>query len=527
MANKLIINTTSKEHRIALLKHGKIIEYHKEEKDHTYSVGDIHLGTVKNVLPNLNAAFIDVGHEKDAFLHYLDLGEHFPSLQKFIKKAMQQKNPIYDISKIPLEPILKKEGNISQVLKKNDKILVQITKEAISTKGLRLSSAIAIPGRHLILLPFGNEINISKKITNKAEKERIKKLLLAMKPKNFSVIARTNAEKKEAAIFDYDFQNSHKKWLQGVKKLHKASCKDKIIKEGNRISSIIRDLLNESFDQIIVDDELTYKQVKEDVRKISSRKEKIIQFYKGKTNLFEHLDLERQIQITFHEIVNLENGGYIKIEQTEAMYTIDINSGSHAIEKANQEANALAVNLAAIREIFYQIRLRSMGGIIIIDCISMNENKNQEKLYQEAKFQSKEDPAKLKVLPLTEFGLMQITRQRTRPTPHVITQEICPACRGTKKIQNSLVIAQQIEELLEVIIKKKKRKNITLLLHPYLHAYFTKGIFSKQWHWFQRYFQWIKLVPDHKIPITAYKFLNDKNKIITTNPVLTLKIPTT
>ncbi|MEM7173982.1 MAG: Rne/Rng family ribonuclease [Bacteroidota bacterium] len=531
MANKLIINTNAKEHRIVLLNHGKIIEYHQESKNHPYNVGDIHLGTVKKIMPSLNAAFIDIGHEKDAFLHYLDLGENFLALQKFTKKA-NLKNTKQEFPKTPLLSPLKKEGNISQVLKKNEKILVQVAKEAISTKGVRLSSSIALAGRYLILMPCGDEINISKKITDKAERDRIKKLMLAIKPKNFSLIARTNAAGKPAAMLDHDLKNLCKKWEQGIKKLYKATPSQKIVKEVNRISSILRDLLNENFDQILVDDQATYKQVKEDVSRIDPKKEKIVQLYTGKTNLFEFLDLERQIQLAFSEIVNIEGGGYLIIEQTEAMYSIDVNSGSYVrngnnskynTETNKQEDNALAVNLAAIKKAFPLFRLRNIGGVIVIDCISMQDPRNQEKLLQEAKKQAKNDNARIKILPLTEFGLLQVTRERTRPNPHLATKELCPTCRGTKKIQNALVISQQIEEQIHFLIKAKKSKHITLLLHPYLHSYFTKGIFSKQFKWFLRYHQWIKIMPEQSMPLVNYKFMNHKKELIAITPKTSIK----
>lgn len=521
MAHRLIINTTSEEQRIALLEYDKIVEYHKAKKNHTYNVGDVYLGTVKRILENLNAVFVGLGHEKDGFLHYLDLGENFQTSQKFVRKVRLQKNAKHDLTKIPLEKTLTKEGNISQVLKKNEKILVQITKEAISTKGLRLSSSITIPGRYLILIPFGNDVNVSQKITNRSERDRIKKLILAIKPKNFAVIARTNAQSKEAAVLDQDLKDLYKKWLQGVKVLANAKAKEKIIKEVSRISSILRDLLSESFDQIIVDDEKTYEQVKEEVSRIYPGKEKIVHLYKGKTNLFEHLDLERKIQSAFSQIVNLENGAYLKVEQTEAMVTIDINSGSYTNTKSNQDDN-FQINLVAIRKIFPLLRLLNIGGMIIVDCISMKDSKNQDILYQEAKRLAREDTAKIKVLPLTEFGLMQITRERTRPIAHLVSQEICPTCRGSKTIQNSLVISLQIEKMLHFLIKKQKQRKITLVLHPYLHAYFTKGMLSKQWHWYLRYFQWIKLVPNQTIPITTYQFLNEKKKLIASNPTVTL-----
>ncbi len=519
MANELIINTTLKGHRIILLKNGKIIEYHKEEARDTYHVGDIYLGVIKKTIPSLNAAFVDIGHKKNAFLHYLDLGKQFPSQQKFTTQVLQKKAVNYQVSKMHLNTTIEKEGSINQVLKNNQKVLVQIVKEAISTKGLRLSSALSIAGRYLILVPFDNEVNISKKITNITERERLNRLIHSIKPNNFGVIVRTVAKNKEVSALDQDLKYLLKKWETGVKTLSKTTPKKKIIKEVSRITSILRDLFNENFDQIIVDNNKTYEKVKNHIQDFVPQKEKIVQFYKGKTKIFEHFGLEKKIKTLFSKIVGIEGGGYLIIEQTEAMHIIDVNSGSNITGKTNQEDSALKVNLAAAKEIARQMRLRNMGGIIVVDFISLRNKNYKDEVYKTMKTYIKEDRAKIDILRLTKFGLMEITRKYERPIIYINTKELCPSCMGSGKIENSL-IAEQIEKQLQDLASIKKEINITLILHPYLYAYFTKGLFSKQWRWYFHYKQWINIVQNQNIPITTYQFIDTKNEILATNPTL-------
>ncbi len=517
MANELIINTTLKGDRIILLKNSKIIEYHKEEESNTYHIGDIYLGKIKKTIPSLNAAFVDIGHKKDAFLHYLDLGKQFPSQQKFTTQVLQKKTTTYQVSKMHLNTIIEKEGSINQVLKNNQKILVQIVKEAISTKGLRLSSSLSIAGRYLILVPFNNEVNISKKITKITERERLDRLIHSIKPHNFGVIVRTVAQKKEVSALDRDLKHLLKKWEAGIKTLSKATPRKKIIKEESRITSMLRDMFNENFDQIIVDNNDTYEEIKTYVQNFAPKKEKIVQLYKGKTKIFEHFGLEKQIKTLFSKIVRIEGGGYLIIEQTEAMHTIDVNSGIHTTGKTNQEDSALKVNLAAAKEIAHQMRLRNMGGIIVVDFISLQNNSHKQEIYKAMKTYTKEEKAKIDILRLTKFGLMEITRKYERPIIHIDTKEQCPSCMGSGKIENAL-ISEQIEKQLQYLASIKKVQNLTLLLHPYLYAYFTKGLLSKQWRWYFHYKQWINIVQDQNIPITTYQFINAKNEILATNP---------
>lgn len=513
MASELVISTTQDSFRIALLRDRELIEYHTEEKDRKFTVGDIYLGIAKKLAHNLNASFIDIGYKKDAFLHYSDLGPQFHSLYKFTQLAINGKISNYNLSDFSIEPPIDKLGKVSEVLHRNQVILVQVIKEPISSKGPRLSAELAIAGRYMILVPFNNVINISKKITSSEEKKRLLRLVSSIKPQNFGLIVRTAAEGKEVAKLVKDLKELLEKWEEGVKKLNKAIPTDKIIGEMNRASSILRDMLNESFDNIVIDEKKAYSEIKQYIKTIAPEKEKIVKNYQGKTRLFEHFSIEKQLKMFFGQTVGIEGGGYLIIEHTEAMHVIDVNSGTSTMEKDHEEM-ALSINLAAAKEIARQLRLRDMGGIIVIDFIDIKNAENKRKLYQKMKEYMKEDRSKVTILPLSRFGIMQITRQRVRPATNLITQEQCPACGGTGKIAASILVSDQIEKSLQLLLTNQNEKNITLFLHPYLYAYFTTGFFSKRMKWLLKYKKWINLAEDSSLGITEFKFTNKQGEEI-------------
>jgi len=507
LASELVISTTQDGFRIALLKDGELIEYHTEEKDSKFTVGDIYLGTVKKLAHNLNASFIDIGYKKDAFLHYSDLGPQFQSVANFMQLAINGKISTHNLNEFTIAPSIDKLGKVSEVLQRNQSILVQIIKEPISTKGPRLSAEIALAGRYMILMPFSNAINVSKKIASSEEKKRLLRLVSSIKPKNFGLIIRTAAAEKEVSKLVQDLKELVERWEEGVKKLYKAIPRDRIIGEINRASSILRDMLNENFDNIVIDDKTAYTEIKEYIKTIAPEKESIVKKYQGKTRLFEHVGIEKQLKMLFGQTVNIPGGGYLIIEHTEAMHVIDVNSGNSTIEK-DQEDMALGINLAAAKEIARQLRLRDMGGIIVIDFIDIKNLENRRKLYQKVKEYMKADRSKVTILPLSKFGLMQITRQRVRPATNLITQEQCPACAGTGKIAASILVSDQIEKSLQLLLNNQNEPKVTLFLHPYLYAYFTTGLFSKRLKWLLKYKKWITLAEDSSLGITEYKFVN-------------------
>jgi ribonuclease G len=508
LSNELIINSTQNGCRIALLKDKSLVEFHHEEDGNKFTVGDIYLGTVRKVVQGLNAAFIDIGYEKDAFLHYLDLGSNFNSLQGYTKRALNRKDFSGKLDKFHIQPEIDKHGKISDVLSKNQQILVQVVKEPISTKGPRLSCELSIPGRYLVLVPFSNTVNVSKKITSAEERKRLLRLVSSIKPENFGVIIRTVAEGKEVKELDADLRNLTKLWLDGAQTLKTAKPKDRVIGEMGKASTILRDVLNESFDNIHIDDQEIYDEVKNYIHKIAPDKEKIVKLFNGKAKIFEVFGVEKQIKSAFGQSVSLKGGGYLIIEHTEALHVIDVNSGNKSNKEEGQEATALSVNIEAAKEIARQLRLRDMGGIIVVDFIDMKKMDNKKLIHKIMKDEMAPDRSKFTVLPLSKFGLMQITRQRVRPEMNITTKEVCPTCNGTGKISASIMISDQIESNIDYLLTQQNEKDITVVLHPFIYAFFTKGTMSRRLKWYLRYFKWIKLIQDSSLAVTEFQILN-------------------
>jgi ribonuclease G len=508
MSNELIINSTQEGCRIALLKDKSLVEFHQDTDEVQFNVGDIYLGTVSKVIQGLNAAFVDIGYEKDAFLHYLDLGPRFKTLQKFTNVAKTRKNGAGKIDKFKLEPELQKLGNATEVLTKNQQVLVQVVKEPISTKGPRLSCELSLAGRYLILVPFSKSVNLSKKIANNDERKRLTRLINSIKPQGFGVIIRTVAQGKEVAELDNDLRNLVETWEKGMAKLKNAKPKDKVIGEMSKASALLRDVLNESFDNIHIDEKKMYDEVRAFTKSIAPEKEKIVKLYNGKAKIFENFGVEKQMKSAFGQSVSLRGGGYLIIEHTEALHVVDVNSGNKSNKEENQETTALSVNLESAREVARQLRLRDMGGIIVIDFIDMRSAENKKLVYNKMKDEMAPDRSKFTVLPLSKFGLMQITRQRVRPEMNITTREVCPSCNGTGKITASITVSDEIESHLDFLMKKQNSSGISIVLHPFLYAFFTKGIFSKRFDWMMKYHKWVKLIQDSSLPITQYKFLN-------------------
>ncbi|HSI78881.1 MAG TPA: Rne/Rng family ribonuclease [Lunatimonas sp.] len=519
MSTELVIDSSQNGSRIALLRNKNLVELHVEEEDNKFKVGDIYLGSVKKIVNGLNAAFIDVGYEKDAFLHYQDLGPNINSLSKLIKLIKNNNFASYNLKGFEKAPEIDKLGKISQVLSKSNQILVQVVKEPISTKGPRLSCELSLAGRFLVLVPFSDTVNVSKKIRSAEERKRLSRLITSIKPANFGVIIRTVAEGQSVTELDKDLRNLVESWEEGMKKLLKAKTRDKVIGEMSMASSIIRDLLNESFDAITVEDEVIFDQMRTYIRTIAPEKEKIVKLYNGKAKLFESFGIEKQIKSLFGQTISLPQGGYLIIEHTEALHVVDVNSGNKSNQESDQENTALKTNLAAVKEIARQLRLRDMGGIIVIDFIDMKKADNKRVIYEAMKEEMKTDRSKNTVLPLTKFGLMQITRQRVRPEMNIITKETCPSCNGTGKIQASILVADKLEKDLDHLAVHQNESKLKIGLHPYLHAYFTQGIVSKRVKWFFKYFKWVQLVRDSSLPVTEYNFLNEAGDIIEINIV--------
>ena len=514
MSNELIVSSTQKGCRIALLKDKGLLEYHREEDGNQFTVGEIYLGTVKKVVPGLNAAFIDVGYQKDAFLHYLDLGPKILSLTKYTKQVQHKGGVTSDLGKTRILPDINKHGKIADVLTKNQKILVQVVKEPISTKGPRLSCELSLAGRYIILVPFSNTVSVSKKITNGDERKRLVRLLTSIKPENFGIIIRTVADGKDVAALHNDLNHLYDDWKKGIKTLRTAKPRDVVIGEINKTSSILRDVLNESFDSITIDDKEMFDDIKAYTKKIAPDKEKIVKYYNGRAKIFESFGIEKQIKLLFGRSVSVRGGGYLIIEHTEALHVIDVNSGNKSNSESDQESTALAVNLESAAEVARQLRLRDMGGIIVVDFIDMRRAENKRLVYQRMKDEMEGDRSKFTVLPLSKFGLMQITRQRVRPEVNISTSEKCPTCNGTGKITASIQVSEDIEKMLEHLLVDQNEHNISLAVHPYLYSHFSRGVYSVRFKWFMKYHKWIKMIEDSSLPMTEYKFLNGEMEVI-------------
>lgn len=513
MNYELFIRSSSQEVDFALLKDGKLIELHKEDEDTKFSVGDIYLAKVRKTVPGLNAAFVNVGYEKDAFLHYHDLGPKVNSLLKFIKRVSTGKLRDFTLKDFPFDKEINKNGTINQVLKSNQSLLVQIVKEPISTKGPRISSELSIAGRYIVLVPFSDRVSVSQKIESKEEKNRLIRLIKSIRPKGFGVIIRTVAEGKKVAELDRDLQNLVDRWTAMCKKLRGAHHPSKVLSELDRGASILRDIFNDQFSAIHIDDETLYLQIKDYIQEIAPKQESIVKLYDSKVPIFEKFGIERQIKTSFGKTVSSTRGTYLVIEHTEAMHVIDVNSGNRSTKSRSQEETALEVNMIAASEVARQLRLRDMGGIIVVDFIDMSKAPNRKKLYNHLREEMKDDRAKHKILPPSKFGLVQITRQRVRPEMNIKTREENPNVDSDGEIEAPIIQVQRITEDLERLFKKDYKK-LTLNTHPFIAAFLTKGFPSVRTKWFMKHKKWVIIQPRDAYTYLEYHFYDkDGNQI--------------
>lgn len=509
MNSELIIDSKPSEVVIALLNDKRLVELNREKSNNNFSVGDIYLGRVKKVMPGLNAAFVDVGYEKDAFLHYLDLGPQAASFGKYTKLVQTGKQTTSNLMYFKFENDIPKDGKIGTIINSNQQILIQIAKEPISTKGPRITTEISLAGRYLVLIPFSDKISVSQKIKTNDEKTRLKKLIASIKPKNFGVIIRTVAEGKSVADLDTDLNDLVKKWDICFEALKTAQPPQKVLGELDRTSAILRDLLNASFNSIHVNDQALYDETKTYLHAIAPDKENILKLYKGTTPIFDNFGVDRQIKGLFGKTVTMKSGGYLIVEHTEALHVIDVNSGNRAKSDNSQESNALEVNLEAAVEVARQLRLRDMGGIIVVDFIDLHSAENRKLLYEKIRDEMAKDRAKHNILPPSKFGLIQITRQRVRPEMNIVTVEKCPTCNGSGEIQASIILIDQIENNLRYILKEQNEKDITLCVHPYVEAFITKGFFtSLKRKWGKKYGRKFKVRAVSSYTFMEYHFLN-------------------
>lgn len=516
MEKELIINSTPTEVEIALLEDSKLVELHNQKTNTNFTVGDIFLGRIKRLMPGLNAAFVDIGHKKDAFLHYTDLGPKLRSLIKYTNGAVSGGISTHRLDNFKLEPEIVKTGKIDQVLNKRQNILVQILKEPISTKGPRLSCEITLPGRYLVLTPFNDVVAVSKKIANADERKRLRLLVESIRPKNFGVIVRTAAEGKKVADLHEELTLMLSKWEEIHKQMHRAKAPVKLLSELDKTSSILRDLLSDSFHKIVINDKQLYSNIKNYLSSIAPEQVNILHQHRSKRPIFDAHGVTKQIKSSFGKTATMPSGAYLVIEHTEAMHVIDVNSG-HKMSSHNQEQAVLRVNMEAAEEIARQLRLRDIGGIIIVDFIDMRNKDHKRELIKAMRRFMKKDRAQHTVLPLSKFGLMQITRQRVRPEVKINTAEVCPTCKGTGKINASILLIDDIERDLNFIIQSRPKSKLKLEVHPYIAAYLKRGLPSKQMQWFTEHLKWVRIQSNADNHLTEYRFYDSNEDEIRLN----------
>jgi len=508
VSNELVIDSRESEIVIALLDEKRLVELTREKSNKKYSVGDIFLGKVKKIMPGLNATFVEVGSERDAFLHYLDLGPQFQSQQKYLKQALKNNGERIPLQDFVLESDINKHGKITELFESGQKILVQIAKEPISTKGPRITSEITIAGRNLVLIPFSDKISVSQKIASQEERERLKRLILSIKPKNYGVIVRTVAKNRRVAVLHQELNELVDKWENMFTTLEGVEPPELLMGELDRTSALLRDILNNSFNHIYVNDTNVFREVKDYIETIAPEKKKIVKKYAGRVPIFEHFGIEKQIKGLFGKTVTIKNGAYLIIEHTEALHVIDVNSGNRSKKSNDQETNAIEVNLSAAEEIARQLRLRDMGGIIVVDFIDMHSNEHKNMLHEKMKEAMSTDRTKHNILPLSKFGLMQITRQRVRPELTLETLELCPVCKGTGEVGASIFIVDEIYNNLVYLLSNKENKGIYLTVHPYVAAYLLRGLIPLRIKWSWKLKFWIKIKVVDNYSFLEYRFYN-------------------
>lgn len=507
MNRELVINVAPTEVTIALCEDKVLVELNKEQRQTGFAVGDVYMGKVRKIMPGLNAAFVNIGHERDAFIHFLDLGNHFSSLKKLVASQKGDKRSL-NITNMKFEPLVEKGGKITSHLEAGQEILVQIAKEAISTKGPRITADISLAGRNVVLVPFTSKVFLSQKIRSAEQKKRLKAIATAVLPKNFGVIMRTAAMEAKDEDIESDIQGQIDRWRRMMQNVKKSSAPALVVSELSRANTIIRDTLNGSFSQIIVDDKDVYSEVRNYIKEIDATKVKIVKQYSGSVPIFDNFDISKQIKSLFAKYVSLRRGAYLIIEHTEAMNVIDVNSGNRTRSEDNQEQTAMDVNLAAATEIARQLRLRDMGGIVIIDFIDLHKGANRQTLYDEMVKLMSTDKAKHTVLPLTKFGLMQITRQRVRPIAIEAVSDACPTCSGTGKVEPTILLDSKIENQISFLMQDRGHKYIKLVVSPYVAAYLEKGVFSLRRKWQWKYKIKIEIVADQNIGMIDVTYRN-------------------
>lgn len=502
---ELIINASATGVDMALLENNKLVELHYQKTNNNFTVGDILIGKIRKMMPGLNAAFIDIGHRKDAFLHYTDLGPKLRSLVKWTNGVMNGSINTHKLDNFKFEEEIVKTGKVDQVLNKRWPVLVQILKEPISTKGPRLSCELNLPGRYMVISPFSDTVTVSKKIASNEERKRLHTLAESIRPKGFGIIMRTAAEGKKVQELHEELMHLVGKWEDIYRQLKTVVPPAKLLSELDKPASVLRDLLTDSFSRIVVNEKDLYADIKSYLQSISPDQVGIVQFYNGSKPVFEAFGVTRQIKASFGKTATMNSGAYIVIEKTEAMHVIDVNSG-HKMTTGDVEQTIFNVNLEAAEEVARQIRLRDIGGLIIVDFIDMKNADHKRQLAKAMEDFMRKDRSQHTILPLSKFGLMQITRERARPEVMMDTAEICPSCGGTGKVNATILLTDDIERDLEFVMQSRPKAPLYLRVHPYIEAYLKKGLPNRQMRWFFKYNKWVRILPQSEYQLGEYRF---------------------
>lgn len=520
MKNQIIIHSSGKQTRVALLEHGELAQIFIESEDNQRTVGNIYLGRVHKVMSGIRAAFIDLGMEKDAFLHFSDAGDH---LGQYIK-MMNGEKAIPSSANKELKKFDKLSNNDKQILagkmlRNGQNLLVQIVKEPIGSKGPRVSTDITIAGRFLVLIPMGEYIALSKKINNGKERRRLKSIVGEMLPEGFGVIVRTVAQGQDKESIENDMRTVLQKWERLLKKYEESAPPALLYKDLDITESLIRDLFAKQYDRVLIDDPQLHKSIKSYVSQIAPKMLPSVQLYKGKDHIFDHVGIGNDVNSIFSPRVRMPSGGYLIFEQTEAMYVVDVNSGPYAA-KQRQEDNSLKTNLEAAREIAKQLRLRDIGGIIVVDFIDLRDDKNRKKIYDELRKEFKKDQAKTNLLGMSDFGLVQITRQRIRPSVVNSVSKVCPMCGGTGTVVSQDTIITDIESWISKLKYSTKYRAVDIYVNPFLKSFLTKGLFSPRWKWMLTYKMRITFIADENVSLNEFKATLTGSELNITEAVL-------
>jgi ribonuclease G len=512
---ELIINSTPTGVEIALLEDGKLVEIHHQKTNNNFTVGDIFVGKIRKLMPNLNAAFVDIGHRKDSFLHYTDLGPKLKSVVKWSNGVLNGQINTHRLDNFKFDEEIVKTGKIDQVINKRHPIIVQILKEPISTKGPRLSCELTLPGRYMVLTPFSDIISVSKKIDSTEERKRLHTLAESIRPKNFGLIIRTAAEGRKVAELHEELLELMGKWEEIFKALKTVNPPDKLLSELDKPASVLRDLLTDSFSRILVSDKELQTSIKAYLQNFSPEHAKLVAVHTGTKHIFDANGVNRQIKASFGKTTTMSSGAYIIIEKTEAMHVVDVNSG-HKVTTGDTDNAIFSVNLEAAEEISRQIRLRDIGGLITIDFIDMKNVEHKKSIFKAMEDFMRKDRAQHTILPLTKFGLMQITRERARPEIVVDTAEVCPTCAGSGKVNATILLTDDVERDLEFIMQSRP-KGLNLKVHPYLEAFLKRGWPSTQMRWYMKYHKWISVTAHVDFQLNDYRFFDNNDDEIRLN----------